>query len=1164
MLNISLPAKTFSLPNALDGGRHNPWQLLQSLWADVSYGIFVLDVLALGQEFRFAAFNPAIARTSPIPVDHLLGKTLDEALPAAQAQAHGDRYRECVRSRQSFAFEEHFIHAGRETAWLLTVNPLVDAQHQVEQLLVTVLDISDRIHLEANQAQVERALAESEAKFRHLVETANDVIGVWGLDGIITYLSPSFQALSGHAPADYIGTSFTPLVHPDDLAFCLAANQQVAATGEPRSGLEFRHRHQQGHWLWISINLSPIKSTTGRVIALQGILRDVSDRKQWEAELRQSQQLLQQILDTLPLLVFWKDRDSVFQGCNQLALPACGLSSRQELVGKTDYDLPWTQAEADGYRRDDRRVMQSGQAELNIVETRQQTDGRQVILNTNKVPLRDPEGNVTGILVTIEDISDRQKYENALRFIVEGTASKTGEDFFQACVRSLAEIFQVQYAFITDLADKTGDKCRILALWTGAGFVEPYEFDLAGTPCAQVFQAGWGIFPTAIQTRFPEASALATLGAESYLGVVIVDAQGNAIGNLGLIDTKPLADDLTTAKSILQLFATRVGAEMARQAAAVELVDSEAYYRTLIAESSIGLLLCRMDGQFVYANAVCAQIVGRTVEEMATLSYWELTPEKYREQEQLQLQSLRTTGRYSSYEKEYIHRQGHLVPVRLSGVVVERNGEQFIWSSIEDISDRKAAETALQDYADRQTLLNQLANQIRNSLDLETVIANTLDSIRELLDIDKCAFAWYELDTNSPTWHVIQEVKRDEIPSALGYYPATLVGVPETILRDQEILQIDDANQFEEPVHRAFLETICCQSEILLPIHTHAQRFGIIICLQHNQVRPWTEGEKALLKAASDQLAIAIDQAELYAESRVKSQKLQQTLKELQRTQAQMVQSEKMSSLGQLVAGIAHEINNPVNFIHGNVGHVEEYTRDLLALMALFLQVYPQPNAAIADKMDEVDLDFLREDLPKLLGSMRMGTERIREIVKSLRSFSRLDEADVKSVNIHEGIDSTLMILQNRIKAKSDRSEIQIIKHYGEVPAIECFAGQLNQVFMNILANAIDALEDKLRHETSPTVPPTITITTAIQGDRVVIRFADNGVGIPAAIQAQIFDPFFTTKPVGKGTGMGMSISYQIVTEKHGGQLACHSLPGQGSEFVIQIPLQQGHRVDLA
>jgi signal transduction histidine kinase len=284
-----------------------------------------------------------------------------------------------------------------------------------------------------------------------------------------------------------------------------------------------------------------------------------------------------------------------------------------------------------------------------------------------------------------------------------------------------------------------------------------------------------------------------------------------------------------------------------------------------------------------------------------------------------------------------------------------------------------------------------------------------------------------------------------------------------------------------------------------------------------------------------------------------------------------------MSSLGQLVAGVAHEINNPVTFIYGNLTPAREYIHNLLRLVRLYQQHYPHPRPEIQAEIEAIDLEFLAEDLPKTLGSMKIGADRIREIVLSLRNFSRLDEAEIKPVDLHEGLNNTLLILQSRLKATPERPEIKVIKEYGSLPKVECYAGQINQVFMNILTNAIDALEEydsqhspyrstPLTREERQRNPSTIRIRTEVGNSTVMdlsqenqhwvtIRIADNGPGIPQTVKKRLFDPFFTTKPVGQGTGLGLSISYQIVVDKHGGQLWCETSPGQGAEFFIKIPV---------
>lgn len=482
--------------------------------------------------------------------------------------------------------------------------------------------------------------------------------------------------------------------------------------------------------------------------------------------------------------------------------------------------------------------------------------------------------------------------------------------------------------------------------------------------------------------------------------------------------------------------------------------------------------------------------------------------------------------------------------------------------------------------------LKQITDQIRATLDFKTILQTIVREVRKLLVTDR-VLIYQLLDNNNGTIivedvnDIWQSVLHVEMPSECfpdEYARLYLRG------RVRAINNVSAASL--SACHQEFLQCMQVQANLIVPIKMGTQLWGLLVAHQCNAPRNWQDAEIELLQQLADQAAIAIGQAQLYeqsrsaeAKARAKAVELEQTLDELKHTQTQLIQTEKMSSLGQLVAGVAHEINNPVNFIFGNLAHASEYTTDLLELISLYQLHYPQINKEIDSKAEEMDLEFLAEDLPKIMSSMQVGAERIRSIVLSLRNFSRLDHSEMKPVNLHEGIDSTLLILQHRLKANADFSGIEVIKNYQELPLVECYAGQMNQVFMNIISNAIDALVDKNResremqveeisalkfgeigHENNSPFPSnTIRISTQLLKElsHVVICIADNGSGMSEDVKKRIFDPFFTTKPVGKGTGLGLAISYQIVVEKHGGVMKCISQPGKGTEFWIEIPLQQ-------
>jgi predicted ATPase/signal transduction histidine kinase len=452
------------------------------------------------------------------------------------------------------------------------------------------------------------------------------------------------------------------------------------------------------------------------------------------------------------------------------------------------------------------------------------------------------------------------------------------------------------------------------------------------------------------------------------------------------------------------------------------------------------------------------------------------------------------------------------------------------------------------------------AQAISSTIQLDELIATLTQIMMENSGAETCAL----ILPNGENWQIRSLVSIN--PTVCSFSEAQSledsVSIPVKLIhyvkRTQEQVQISGGQTDLPNVIGAYILQHQPQSMLCTPILHQGNLVGILY-LEHRSAKGMFAKDRLnILRLLTAQAAISLENALLYntLEQKVeqRTQELSQTLEQLTQAQSQLIQAEKMSSLGQLVAGIAHEINNPVNFIHGNLTHIESYTQELLELVALYQTEYPQPSLAIVRKIEEMELDFICQDIAEVLGSMHGGTQRIRDIVRSLRNFSRLDEAEVKSVDIHEGLDSALMILQNRLKSTRQWPEIQVAKAYSNLPPVKCYAGQLNQALMNILVNAIDALRESKGNKT-----PQICISTDVIGitqeEWIRIAIADNGPGISETIQARIFDPFFTTKPVGKGTGMGLAITYQIIVEKHQGKLIYHSTPGQGSEFVIEIPI---------
>ncbi len=518
--------------------------------------------------------------------------------------------------------------------------------------------------------------------------------------------------------------------------------------------------------------------------------------------------------------------------------------------------------------------------------------------------------------------------------------------------------------------------------------------------------------------------------------------------------------------------------------------------------------------------------------------------------------------------------------------------DSFNYSTNSSVNSSSSSVTETHNLLDLATVM-KASYALSSKIQLNNLLSTLVQLVIENAGAQKCALMWYKED--QLILEVIAHISSTEVKcddhSCLDSFELPLIPVnlcedlPQSLInyvwRTQKSLVLDEATHHELWMNDPYMKKQQPKSILCTPVSKQGQQIGVLY-LENNLVSgAFTPERLQLLELITTQAAISIENARLYdnlaiaksqleATNQTLEQKVQertqqlhennqylaQTLKELQRTQAQLIQTEKMSSLGQLVAGVAHEINNPVNFIYGNITHAQEYAEDLLKVIQAYQDFYPEPIESVQDLIEDVELEFLVEDLPKLLSSMEVGANRIRDIVASLRNFSRLDEAEIKSVDVHEGIDSTLMILQNTLKVKPDEPVIEVVKNYANLPKIHCYPGQLNQVFLNILSNAVDTLQQKKKETASHSSKITIT-TEATPHQTVKIKIADNGMGMSEQIQQQIFDPFFTTKPVGQGTGLGLAVSYQVVVERHHGKLSCLSTLNEGTEFIIEIPLKQ-------
>ena len=1007
------------------------------------------------------------------------------------------------------------------------------------------------------------SLLSSEEKYKNLVANIPGAVyrctcDCRSPDGPLTrtmvFLSEAVQEISGYPSSDFLNDcvrSFASIIHPQDRTNVDAAVKKSVATGTPYI-LEYRIVRADGGIRWVyekgqavgsdaqesrvrqerqgeiegflAARVSPISpvlpiaNSLPRVVYLDGVILDITERKRTEENLRNTQDFLNAVLQNLPISVFIKDAvEQKFIYWNSASEELFGYS-KDEVMLHNAADLLDSE-QANSFQAQDLEVLATRKCVDLPEETIQLPRRGKRIVHKKKVPLFDESGAPKYILGIAEDITESKKTETELsRLAIVAQKTQKG-------------------VIITD--------AQGCIEWVNEGFTRISGYvleEMQGKKPGEVLQGPQTDPLTIAQLR----SALAT-GVPFNQEIYNYSKDGR--GYWVALSIAPIYQETGELEGFI---AVQTDITERKQAEAT-VRESESYYRCIVETASEGVWMFDAESITTFANCRMAEMLGYTVEEMLGRSLFDFIDAQSREIAESYVQR-RRQGIRERHDFRFTRKDGsHLWAIVSATPTFDAEGNfSGVLRMITDISDRKQAEAEL-----RHTL--QELEFEKFALDQSAIVSNTNDSgVITYVNDQFCELFKYSREELIGKTHRLVNS---------GYHPADFFKQLWSTIRQGKVWRGEMKNQAKDG-------TLFWLDTTIVPfLNTKGEPH------QYVAIR------KDITKRKHAEEAVRLSESQL----RTKNQELAKALRDVQKTQSMMVQNEKMVSLGQLVAGVAHEINNPVSFIYGNVMHADDYFQDLLKMLQLYQQEYPRPTPAIQQEIDNIDLNFLLTDLPNLLKSMKMGAERIRQIVLSLKNFSRLDEAEQKQVDIHEGIESTLLILQHRFKETAGHPKITLLKEFGNLPRVQCYAGQLNQVFMNIIGNAIDALEEAMEtgqwadSEQAP-IPycpsPTLRICTDVKYEQdalmqadsavsddslrhpshIVIRIADNGPGIPIDVHERLFDPFFTTKEPGKGTGLGLSISYQIVVEKHGGRLLCNSAPGQGTEFAIEIPVSKSVR----
>lgn len=1008
------------------------------------------------------------------------------------------------------------LHPDGECIWAIahgTPEPQPDGSIKWYGHLQNITNLKKAQSYITELTETQKLLKASEEKLRRIIENLNDMVFIATADGRLSFLSPMFVTVIGYPLTELINQPFSKVVHPDDLDIC-RKGLRAAVAGEKVRGLEYRVLHQDGNYYWHSANLSPLQEEEGEVSCL-GIASYIHPRKQAELALQESELRLELALESSHIGLWdWNIQTNqvVF---NQQWRSLLGYEQHEI---KNDLEEWQSRVHPEDLARVYEDINQHLQKQTPFYQNehrlRSKDGSYKWVSARGRVVSWDKQGNPVRFIGTHTDISDRKQAEIALvqlsnQLKKAQEVARLGHWSFDLATQKITWSEEIFRLFGRSLDQKEPSFEELL--------LQLYPSDR-----------------TLLLERMKEAEQ----GTPQNFDFSIVRTDGAVRYVNCRIELETQADQLVRLFGVVMDITERRVAEL----------ELERFF-------TISLdLLCITDirGNFRRLSQAWEDILGYSLSDLQDKNLLDFVHPEDLNSTQAALGDLtagcsvqRFTNRYRTKSGNYRYIEWMSIP----------QGE-LIYTAARDITERVLAQRQLQALLTRTQLLNHLSSEIRQSLDLNQILQTAVQAIFTHLKVDVCIFGWYHTDGVSPYWEMVQEQYKPGLNRGLGTYCMTKVPLRFQCLRANQSYSLNLHNL--GAVYDEDLQRICASMGInlyfMLPIHTPGKIGGLEMGRVDGSVE-WETDEIELLESLGTQMAIAIQQADLYQTSQTKSQQLQQAYQELQQTQLQLTQAEKMSSLGQLVAGIAHEINNPVSFIYGNLEFVSEYANSLLEIIKLYQATYPQPTPEISELVEDRDLDFIIEDLPHTIQSMKTGASRIQAIVKSLRTFSRLDESDLKAADLHENIDNILIMVQNQLNGRGGNPPITLIKNYGDVPKFECYIGLLNQVIINLITNGIHAIEERRKHQVNCHYQGVINIATKYDENQgVFIYVQDNGMGISEEVKTKIFEPFFTTKSVGKGTGMGLAISYQIITQDHQGEFHFDSKLGEGTTFTIRLP----------